>query len=133
MVPTNCPRCGKVFMKSRDPVCIGCMKEDEENFETVRAFVKENPNRTIKEVSDECKVSVKRILQYVRDGRLEASAGIQADVTCTKCGVQITSGTMCEKCISDVGQQIGSMVRDAQKKPNEQRKPGNVYHIAGKK
>ena len=132
MEPTNCPKCGKLFMKFRDPICASCMKEEEERFETVRVFVKENPNRTIKEVSDECNVSVKRILQYIRDGKLEASAGIQSDVTCTRCGKQILTGRMCEVCINEVGNQIGSMAREAQKKPSEQKKAANVYHI-GKK
>ena len=132
MEPTNCPRCGKLFMKLRDPVCASCMKDDEENFETVRAFVKEFPNRTIKEVSDECNVSVKRILQYIRDGRLEASSGIQSEVTCSKCGKQILSGRMCELCVKEVGSQIGSMAQEAKTKPGEQKKAANVYHI-GKK
>ena len=109
MEPTNCPRCGRIFMKIREPICPTCVKEEELKFEDVRAYVKEHPNRTIREVSEQCNVSVKSILRYIRDGKLEASSGMHGEVTCSKCGVPISSGRMCKKCIGEVGQQVAGM------------------------
>ena len=109
MEPTNCPRCGKVFMKLREPICPDCVKAEEQNFEEVRAYVKEYPNRSINEVSEATNVSVKRILRYVREGKLEATAGLQSDIKCSKCGIPISSGRMCKKCVAAVGAQIGEM------------------------
>ena len=109
MEPTNCPRCGKVFMRIREPICPSCVKVEEEKFENVRAYVKEHPNRTIKEVSEVCEVSVKSILRYIREGKLEASTGMHGEVTCSKCGVPISSGRMCKKCANEVGQQVAGM------------------------
>jgi len=109
MEAKNCPRCGKVFVKIREPICDQCVKEEEQIFEKVREFVRENPDLSIKEVSDACDVQVKRILQYIRDGRLEASVGIQSEVACSKCGKPIKSGRMCEQCVLSVNFQVNDM------------------------
>jgi len=85
------------------------VKEEEHIFDKVRDFVKENPNKTIKDVADECEVTVKRVLSYIRDGRIEASGGMHGDVTCSKCGKPITSGRMCEKCILETNFQLNDM------------------------
>ena len=118
MEATNCPSCGKFFMKTNSPICADCAKEVEESFDNVRAYVKDNPNSSIKAVSDACNVSVKRILQYIREGRLEASVGMQNDVTCSKCGKPISTGRICPKCLAEMGQQIASSKSVEQKKGN---------------
>ena len=109
MEATNCPRCGRMFMKISKPLCPDCEKADEEKFEVVRAFVKENPDCTIHEVSKECEISVKRIMKYVREGQLEVSKGMQDAITCTKCGKPIDKGSMCEKCSIAVASSISDM------------------------
>jgi predicted amidophosphoribosyltransferase len=105
----NCPRCGKVFVRIREPICEACIKEEEAIFERVRDFVKENPNMTVKEVSEECDVTVKRIMGYIRDGKIDASGGMRDDVTCSKCGKPIIGGRMCEKCVLETNFQISDM------------------------
>ena len=122
MEPKNCPRCGKVFMRIREPICPSCVKVEEEKFETVRAYVKEHPNRTIKEVSDACGVSIKSILRYIRDGKLEASAGIQSEITCSKCGIPIPTGRMCKKCAAEVGQQVAGMKPETETQKSDNRR-----------
>ena len=96
-------------MRIREPICDSCVKEVDQKFEEVRAYVKEHPNRSIKEVSEVCNVSVKSILRYIREGKLEATTGMHGEVTCSKCGVPITSGRICKKCIAEMGQQVASM------------------------
>ena len=109
MTAMNCPRCGKIFAKVRDPICSACVKEEEEIFEKVRLYVRDNPHKTIKEVCDECDVSTKRVLAYLKDGKLEASTGLQDESTCSKCGRPIRTGRMCEICIGEVNTQVGDM------------------------
>jgi len=118
----NCPRCGKIFVKIRDPICDACMKKEEEIFEKVREYVKENPNQTIAEICEACEVTTKRILSYLRDGRLEASTGLQGESVCSKCGKPIRTGRMCEKCILDVNFQV-----DAMKEQSEIKNKGRVF------
>ena len=122
MEPTNCPRCGRVFMRIREPICPACVKEEDQKFEDVRSFVKENPNRTIKEVSEACEVSVKAILRYIREGKLETSSGMHGEVTCSKCGVPISSGRMCKKCADEVGQQVAGMKPETEKQKSDNRR-----------
>jgi hypothetical protein len=91
------------------------MKEEEHIFESVRDYIKENPDKNIKEVAEECNVTTKRILQYVRDGRIDASGGMRDDISCSKCGKPIKSGRMCEKCILETNFRVADM-KNAQKK-----------------
>jgi ribosomal protein L32 len=85
------------------------VKEEEAIFDKVREYVRDNDNSTIKDVSDACDVSTKKILQYIRDGRLEAGNGMAGEVECSKCGKPITIGRMCEKCILETGFQVNDM------------------------
>jgi len=105
----NCPRCGKAFSSSMEIVCPACVKKEAEMFERVYEYVKENPNCSISEVSEACEVSTKRILQYIREGRIEASSGMQDDVVCSQCGVPIRTGRMCGKCLSATSSKVSNM------------------------
>ena len=109
----NCPRCGKVFVKIRDPICDACVKEEEKIFDKVRDYVKENPNKTLHEISEACEVTAKRLLTYLRDGRLEASSGLQSECNCSKCGKPIKTGRMCETCVLEVNFQVNDMKEQA--------------------
>ena len=109
MAPKNCPRCGKLFVKIRAPICDPCVKEEEQIFERVREYVRENPDQAIQDVCDACDVTTKRILQYIKEGRLEASMGLQSESTCSRCGRPIKTGRMCEKCVLEVNSQVGDM------------------------
>jgi len=110
MGATNCPKCGKIFTKVNDPICKECMKAEEEKFEEVRLFVKEHPDCSPQEVSDACDISIKRILYYVRQGKLDISQGIDGLITCSKCGRPIKSGRMCEKCIKSTTSALEGIV-----------------------
>jgi len=119
METKNCPRCGKVFVKIREPICDPCVKEEEAIFEKVRAYVKENANSTVKDVAEACDVLPKRILQYIREGRLEAAPGMKGDITCSKCGKPILKGRMCEKCILETSFQVSGMQEETKNKKRQ--------------
>ncbi|MCL2604893.1 MAG: flagellar protein [Defluviitaleaceae bacterium] len=106
----NCPRCGRMFTKVSANICKDCEKAEVEKFEEVRLYVKENPNSSAQEVSEKCEVSVKRILQYVRDGKLEISQGMEGLITCSKCGRPIKSGRMCERCTKNIAGALTNMI-----------------------
>lgn len=114
----NCPRCGRMFTKINLPICKECEKAEAEKFEEVRLYVKENPHSSAQDVSEKCEVSVKRILQYVRDGRLEISQGMEGLNTCTKCGRPIKSGRMCERCVKNTSSALASIIADATPRDN---------------
>lgn len=100
MALKSCPNCKKIFNTtiSSQKVCGDCVKIDEENFEKVRTFVKENPGADINETSRETGVSVTQITNYLKDGRLESSTQSLSVLTCEKCMKKIQSGRYCPEC-----------------------------------
>ena len=94
----NCPRCRKLFTKIMSPVCPECAKLEEEQFENLKKFLEENPLSSINETSEATGVSPKRILQYIRDGRIMVPEGMMAEIRCKKCGGTVYSGNYCEPC-----------------------------------
>ncbi|MCL1862180.1 MAG: flagellar protein [Defluviitaleaceae bacterium] len=127
MEAMNCPRCGKVFVRINAPICEPCVKEEEVIFDKVRDYIKEHGDKSVKEVADACDVTVKRIMTYIRDGRIDASGGMRDEVSCSKCGKPIRSGRMCEKCVLETNFQIGDMKNAA-----DIRNKGRVFTM-GKK
>ena len=94
----NCARCGKIFnYVSGRPICEACKKELEKQFQEVKAFIRENPNKGLREVSEECDVSEKQIKQWVREERLQFAKG-SGVLTCDSCGKPIHVGRFCDSC-----------------------------------
>lgn len=95
----NCRRCKKIFMYTTGPqICDACKKLEEEEYERVRAFVKEFPGATMQEVSRETGVSTHLIYRFLKEGRLEVSESSPIALQCENCGVRIKSGRFCISC-----------------------------------
>ena len=95
----NCRRCRKIFMYVTGPqICDACKKLEDEEYEKVRAFVKEFPGANIQEVSRETGVSTHLIYRFLREGRLEVSESSPITLQCENCGVRIKSGRFCISC-----------------------------------
>ncbi len=105
----NCPKCGRLFQKMSEPLCPDCMKKEEELFQKVKAYLDETPTATLEELSKETGASPKKIMGYLRDGRLELVAGASNILTCMNCGAPITSGRYCNKCALDLQSSIKTM------------------------
>jgi len=99
-----------MFTKTLSNICKDCEKAEVDKFEEVRLYVKENPHSSAQEVSEKCEVSVKRILQYVRDGKIDISQGMEGLITCSKCGRPIKSGRMCERCTKNIAGALTDMI-----------------------
>jgi flagellar operon protein (TIGR03826 family) len=102
----NCPRCGKLFGRLSSPICKECEKEEENLFQKVRQYIDENPNSKIADVTEALGVSVKKIMRYLREGRLEASPGMGSTLRCEKCNKPIRSGHYCDSCVIDINQEV---------------------------
>lgn len=104
----NCPRCGKIFSATLSSVCPSCEQEDAEMFEKVRTYIKENNYTTVTVTSDATGVPAKRILQYLREGRLELPDDVPGELKCGRCGKSIKYGNYCKECAkSMIGQLAG--------------------------
>jgi ribosomal protein L32 len=107
---TNCPRCGKIFTKVSSPICKECEKAEIDKFDEVRLYVKENPNSSAQDVAEACEVTIKRLLHWVREGKLDISEGMADLNLCSKCGRPIKSGRLCDRCAKNTANAIAGMV-----------------------
>lgn len=102
----NCPRCGKMFNHMSNPVCAACEREEEEVFKKLKEYIAEYPMCSLRELSAGTEVSVKRIMAYVREGRLEVSKGMHGEFKCDGCGKPIMRGRYCDTCVIRLNQGV---------------------------
>ena len=121
MQALNCPRCGRLFTKKVASVCRRCEKDEEEQFAKLREFIESEPYANINEITDATGVPTKRILQYIREGRLIMSAGLSGELRCAQCGIAIEEGSFCKPCSLKIAQDLASALLPADI-PNEEPK-----------
>jgi len=92
MALANCRECGKLFLKISSDICPECQKKEEEDFNRVKDYLKENPNAKIAEIMEGTGVTETRINKFIRAGRLSIKP------TCESCGKAIDSGRLCPEC-----------------------------------
>lgn len=105
----NCPKCGRLFQKFSEPLCESCTKEEEALFESVRTYLNDNPNCKVEDLSKETGASAKKILKWLKEGRLEVSKGMKGTLRCESCNKPITAGRYCEACIIEISQTVNEM------------------------
>lgn len=92
----NCPRCRKaVYMMPFSKICDQCVKEEEEIYKSVSDLLKESPGLSLAELSSKSGVSTKKILAYVREGRIQI---LERILSCKICDERIEKGTLCASC-----------------------------------
>lgn len=107
----NCKKCGKLFNYiSGLPICQGCREKNEEVFQTVKKYIRENPRADIREVSAECEVETAQIQQWIREERLEFTEDSPIKLPCEKCGALIRAGKYCEKCKGTMAKNLSSAI-----------------------
>ncbi|KAI4453421.1 snf2/rad54 helicase family [Holotrichia oblita] len=132
----NCARCGKWFSTIKStPICPACEKQEEETFKVVKGYIDDHPHSTTAEVSEATDVSVKKILKYLKDGRLEVSAGMKGDIMCDACGKPIPRGRYCDSCAIKINQEVNDIFAADMKKSSpddEKDKSKNQFYTASK-
>lgn len=121
MNASNCPRCGRLFTSIRSNVCPNCEKAEEETFQLLKAYIGEYPMCTLAELHEATNVPLKRITQFIRDGRLEISKGMVGEIVCDKCGKPIARGRYCETCALAITQNVNEMFSSLDKKDSGQK------------
>lgn len=95
----NCRKCGRIFnYVSGIPICPVCRSKQEEKFQQVKDFVRDNRSATIDVISEECEVEIPQIQQWIREERLCFSDDSPIGINCENCGAMIKTGRYCEKC-----------------------------------
>ncbi|MDQ1146314.1 ribosomal protein L32 [Bacillus sp. SORGH_AS 510] len=68
------------------------------------AYLREYPGSTIQEVSDETKVTVAQIREYILAGRIVMGSFPNLTYPCGTCGSMIRSGKICKSCSTQINQ-----------------------------
>lgn len=107
----NCPKCKKIFSPNGSQmICNDCIKKEEEEFNSVREYLRENRGAGIDEVSEATGVSPKKILKYLKDGKLEVTDGMSQFLKCEKCGKTIRTGQFCKQCSEKISNSLKSLI-----------------------
>ncbi|MBX6378060.1 MAG: MerR family transcriptional regulator, partial [Clostridia bacterium] len=93
----NCRVCGRVFVAASGDRCPSCLAREEQEYERVRAFLRDRPGATPEEVVEATDVPLERVLEWLREGRLEVRQWGSV-LTCRGCGVPIEAGAFCAAC-----------------------------------
>ena len=113
MEARNCPRCKKMFNYIKSPLCPACEKNDEDEFQALRTFIDENPSCNSNELHKGTGVTLKKIMSYIREGRLEISQGMHGEIKCDSCGTPILRGKYCDNCVIKINQKVNNLFSDS--------------------
>jgi hypothetical protein len=58
-------------------ICPRCQAAEDEKFETVRAYVRDNKGASVAETAEGTGVPAEQILRYLEDGKLEVIPGLR--------------------------------------------------------
>lgn len=115
-------------------ICPKCLEKEEDEFQLVRRYVRDHPGAGVIEVAEETEVEEDKILQFLRDGRLQ-SKGLTASLRCERCGQTISSGRFCDICVSEVNAEIQGQLPPGKKEEASlplRGKTREKMHIRGK-
>jgi hypothetical protein len=114
MEHVNCLKCGRVFLSVNSRMCQHCRQSEDDDYEKLKKYLEENPLSGIIETSEATGVSSKMILKFLREERLEVTAGLENDrvLVCTRCSEPIKKGIMCDDCKKKYNQEVLGLRRE---------------------
>jgi len=107
----NCTRCGKIYQYDGFKICPSCRKEDEEDFIKVKDYLYQHPGANLQEVHEGTGVDVKKIIEFLREGRLEIADESNIILQCERCGRSIKTGRYCSKCAEELKKELSSAIK----------------------
>lgn len=111
----NCKKCGKIYNYDGFKTCPTCRKEDEVDFRKVKEYIYENSGANISDVEEATGVDSGKIIEFLRQNRLEIAEGGNLILECEICGISIKSGRFCDKCSHDLQKELGGAIKPKEK------------------
>ncbi len=109
----NCSRCGSIYVYDGFDICLKCRRKDEDDFQRVKKYIDENPGANTNEISEETEVEASKIIEFLRQGRLEITDDSNILLDCERCGKPIKSGRFCKKCIVEMQREMKKSIGKA--------------------
>lgn len=70
----NCKKCNMVFSTNEGAMlCKKCQIDEEQIFKLVRDYLYDNPRTSVQDLSIKFNISVRRIEEYIRNGRFDVT------------------------------------------------------------
>ena len=120
----GCKSCKSLFQYVAGPqICPKCKNLEEEMFQRVKEYLRQNPGESMNIVSEQTEVSVSLIEKFLKQGRLEVTPDSQITLTCEMCGKRITTGRFCSSCKGEIKQGLSEARKEiiGKKKEEEQK------------
>ena len=116
----SCLKCERAFSYDGVELCPKCRYEDDEDFKTVKEYLYDNPGADINKVSKATEVELKKILMYLKEGRIEIREGSANTIlSCERCGKAVNMGRFCKKCIVSMEKEFTDAIAGDKKKQEE--------------
>lgn len=112
----NCTRCRKIYQYDGFKICHSCRKEDDLDFQKVKEYLEEYPGANISNVVEATGVNTRKVIEFLKEGRLEIEGGGTIILECEKCGISISTGRFCEKCIGGLQRELGQVINSVKSK-----------------
>lgn len=109
----NCSECGRMFEFTARVLCPDCVNKEEEDYELIKNCLKHNPGAGILEVGEKTGISEKKILVFLKTGRLIIEPTNTILLNCERCGEPISSGRYCNNCCALLDKVLESPPRTA--------------------
>lgn len=106
--PTTCPACGSEleYKSLGEYVCKACHNIVRDDFGKVRNYIEVNGPAPAVIISQGTGVSIDKINEFLRQGRVEIPEGSDVYIKCEKCGTDIRFGRFCPACASKLSKQL---------------------------
>jgi len=99
-IPVECNSCGSgLRLKYRGSYeCVSCGRMHYDSYQTIRNYLNGNGPKTMVQIAAATGIPRKTIEYFLRDERLEIPMDSAAFLRCEKCGANIRTGVLCDRC-----------------------------------
>lgn len=132
----SCERCRRLFQYYGGSfMCPDCIQEIDKQFNTVKAYLYDNPGSSLEKLCEETEVERSYVIRWLREGRLVMDERHASLLDCETCGKPIRSGRYCETCSGDLRRTLQGTLNAMNEKnaplrtTEESRKKESKMHI----
>ena len=117
----SCLNCERAFAYDDNDLCPKCRHGDDPDFKIVKEYLYDNPGADIKQVSKDTEVAIKKILMYLKEGRIVIQEGSEnTALACERCSKAINMGRFCDSCIAKMQKEFSGAIEGDKKEKKEE-------------